>query len=82
MLALAPRWEELDRKWWDPRARIRITIRARIMGGTRTYRFWLRRSAQRRVRDFLDAHRRIYRMYAQIAHADPTPPLATRIGGL
>jgi hypothetical protein len=67
ILAIAPRWEATERKWWDLRPRIKITVRARIMGGTRTYRFWTRRSATARVQAFLDAHRRIYHAYAQIA---------------
>lgn len=82
VLALMPRWVRLNRKWWDPRPRIAITVRARIMGGSRTYRFWTRRSAERRIQDFLDAHRRIYRAYAQPVAATLTPPLATRSGGL
>jgi hypothetical protein len=81
-VALVPTWNRVERRWWDPRPRITITVRARIMGGTRTYRFWLRRSAERRVQDFLDAHRRIYRLYSQPSKIDSTPPLATRSGGL
>jgi hypothetical protein len=83
LLALMPEWSEVARRWWDPRPRITITVRARIMGGTRAYRFWLRKSAHQRVQDFLDAHRRIYRAYAQAGPRDTsTPPLATRSGGL
>lgn len=82
MLALAPEWSHHARKWWDPRPRISITVRARITGGKRVYRFWTAAAARRRVQDFLDAHRRIYRAYAQIATASLTPPLGTRAGGL
>lgn len=82
LLALMPQWSSIARKWWDPRPRIAITIRARIAGGTRTYRFWSQRAARMRVQDFLDAHRRIYHAFAQIAVATTAPPLATRSGGL
>lgn len=71
MLALAPEWTSYARSWWDPRPRILITIRARIMGGKRVYRFWTSASARRRVQDFLDAHRRIYHAHAQAALIAP-----------
>jgi hypothetical protein len=67
VLAIAPRWVRTERRWWDPRPRITVTVRARLMGGVRVYRFWTAASAEQRVQRFLDAHRRIYRMYAQPA---------------
>jgi len=83
MLALMPEWSAVARRWWDPRPRITITVRARLMGGVRVYRFWTPPAARRRVERFLAAHRRIYRLYAQPSSvADATPPLATRSGGL
>lgn len=32
LLALMPSWLETARRWWDPRPRFEITMRARIMG--------------------------------------------------
>lgn len=69
VIAIAPEWSGVDRKWWDPRPRITITIAGRVMGGRRAYRFWTRAGAQRRVQRFLDAGRRIYRQYGQITAA-------------
>lgn len=71
LLALAPEWSRIARKWWDPRPRIMITIRRRVMGGKRTYRFWFRRTAEQRVEAFLAAHRRIYHAHAQPALPAP-----------
>lgn len=82
VLALAPSWEGRDRRWWDPRPRIVITTRARVMGGVRVHRFWRRAAAERRVQRFLDAHRRIYRLYAQVASSNPAPAPAARSGAL
>jgi len=68
LLSLMPIWSGAIRAWWDPRPRITITVRARLMGGVRVYRFWTAASARRRVERFLAAHRRIYRLYAQPVH--------------
>jgi hypothetical protein len=59
-----PVWKRVERKWWDPRPRIMITIRARIKGGTRTYMFWRVRDAQARVARFLMAHQKVYHVYS------------------